>query len=33
LARKVGKRLRKEATESWDQAIAKIAGEAFGEDD
>ena len=30
LARKVAKRLQKEATESWDEAIAKIAGEAFG---
>jgi hypothetical protein len=33
LARKVARRLRKEATESWDEAIAKIAGEAFGEGD
>jgi hypothetical protein len=33
LARKVAKRLRKEATDSWDDAIATIAGEAFGKDD
>jgi hypothetical protein len=33
LARMVGKRLRKEATESWDDAIAKIAATAFGTDD
>jgi hypothetical protein len=33
LARKVTKRLGKEATNSWDDAIAKIAGEAFGADD
>jgi hypothetical protein len=33
LARKVAKRLRMEATESWDDAIAKIAGEAFCQDD
>ena len=30
LARKVARRLGKEATESWDEAITKIAGEAFG---
>jgi hypothetical protein len=33
LARKVAKRLGKESTESWDDAIAKIAGEAFGQDE
>jgi hypothetical protein len=33
LARRVAKRLGKEATESWDDAIAKIAREAFGKDD
>jgi hypothetical protein len=32
LARKVAKRLGREATESWDDAIAKIAREAFGKD-
>jgi hypothetical protein len=33
LARKVAHLLRKEETESWDDAIAIIAGEASGEDD
>jgi hypothetical protein len=33
LAPTVAKRLRKEATASWDDAIAKIAGEKFGKDD
>jgi hypothetical protein len=31
LARRVAVRLGKESTESWDEAIAQIAGEAFGE--
>lgn len=32
LARKVGKRLGKESTQSWDDVLAKIAREAFGKD-
>jgi hypothetical protein len=33
LTRTVAKRLREEATASWDDAIATIAREAFGQDE